>query len=72
MKYACGVLWINFISYRAQRDISQFGLANYFILHSNISLMTDRFSFGLFFFFGFGITNPMLAAVYDTDELEKA
>ena len=33
--------------------------------------MTDRFSFGLFFFFGFGITNPMLAAVYDTGELEK-
>ena len=63
MKYACGICRINLISYRAKRDISQFALANYFILRSNISLMTDRSSFGLFF--GFGITNPMLAAVCD-------
>ncbi len=27
--------------------------------------MTDRFSFGLFFLYGFVFTNPMLTAVYD-------
>ena len=71
MKFLCNEIrlrrmWINLISHRAQRDISQFALANYFILRSNISLMTDRSSFGLFFFSGFVITNPMLAVLCDT------
>ena len=44
-------MWINLISHRVKRDISQFELANYFILRSNISFMTDRYSFGLFFLF---------------------
>ena len=65
MKYACGICRINLISYRAKRDISQFALANYFILRSNISLVTDRSVSVCFSFSGFVFTNPMLAAVCD-------
>ena len=65
MKYACGVCGINLISHRAKRDISQLALANYFILLAIFHLQQAEFSFGLFFFAGFGITNPMLAAICD-------